>query len=232
MHFFSSLLGEVSSRMNTTRRLVLFDIDGTLLDVKGAGRRSFAEALTLTWGITDDLADVRFAGATDLGVLEQLRARHELPAVDEDRFFLHLEQTLRRALVVEAPSVYPGVRECVAAWAQTDAVLGLLTGNARRTAHAKLEAARLDVACFDVGGYGDEHPDRAALARLAVSRAQAQSGQALDVIVVGDTANDIRAARAIAARAVAVTTGHVSRAELADADRVVDRLDEFLPDRV
>ena len=215
------------------RRLILFDIDGTLLDVKGAGRRSFAEALTLTWGITDDLADVRFAGATDLGVLEQLRARHHLPAADEARFFGHLEQTLRRALMAEAPSVYPGVRECVAAWSRTDAVLGLLTGNARRTAHVKLDAARLDRACFDIGGFGDEHADRGELARRAVSLAEAKAGQALEIVVVGDTENDVRAARAISARAVAVTTGHVSRAELIDAgaDLVIDRLDELLPDR-
>jgi phosphoglycolate phosphatase-like HAD superfamily hydrolase len=155
-----------------------------------------------------------------------------LPAIDEARFFVHLEQTLSRALAVEAPSVYPGVRECVAAWSQTDAMLGLLTGNARRTAKVKLEAAHLDVACFHVGGYGDEHADRAALARLAVSRAQVQAGHDLEVIVVGDTANDVRAARAISAHAVAVTTGHVSRAELIDAgaNLVIDRLDEWLPE--
>lgn len=214
------------------RTLVLFDIDGTLLDVKGAGRRAFAEALTLTWGVVDDLADVRFAGATDTGVLQQLRARHELPVTDEPAFFQHMERTLTRALLVERPHVYAGVRECLFAWSRTNAMVGLLTGNGLRTAHVKLELAGLDRSRFDIGGYGDEHPDRNELARLALRRAEAGSGHRFDAIVVGDTPSDIQAARAIGAKAVAVTTGHFTRAQLegAGADVVVDTLADVLPD--
>lgn len=222
----------MSEAVRVRRRLVLFDIDGTLLDVRGAGRRAFAEALTLTWGVVDDLHDVRFAGATDTGVLQQLRARHALPAEGETAFFQHMEKTLTKALLVDAPHVYPGVRECLFSWSRTDAMLGLLTGNGLRTAHVKLELAGLDRSRFDVGGYGDEHPDRDELARLALRRAEEGSGQRFDVIVIGDTPNDIRAARAIAARAVAVTTGHYTRAQLEDAgaDVVVDTLADVLPE--
>jgi phosphoglycolate phosphatase len=111
-------------------------------------------------------------------------------------------------------------------------MLGLLTGNGLRTAHVKLELAGLDRSRFDVGGYGDEHPDRDELARLALRRAEEGSGQRFEVVVIGDTPNDIRAARAIAARAVAVTTGHYTRAQLeeAGADVVVDTLADVLPD--
>lgn len=216
------------------RRLVLFDIDGTLLDVKGAGRRAFAEALTLTWGVSDDLADVRFAGATDTGVLAQLRQRHTLPEAHEALFFQHMEKTLAKALLDERPHVYPGVRECLLSWSRTDAMLGLLTGNALRTAHVKLELAGLDRSRFDVGGYGDEHPDRDELARLALRRAEAGSGHRFEVTVIGDTPSDIKAARAIAARAVGVTTGHYTRAQLQDAgaDVVVDTLADVLPEEL
>jgi len=214
------------------RQLVLFDIDGTLVDVRGAGRRAFAEALTLTWGIVDDLHDIRFAGATDLGVLQQLRQRHELPEEQVPAFFHHMERTLARALIIEPPHVYDGVRSCLSAWTNSDAMLGLLTGNALRTAHVKLETAGLDRSPFDVGGYGDEHHDRNELARLAVSRAVSGAGHDFDVVVVGDTPADIAAAKAVGATAVAVTTGHYDEAALreAGADLVLPNLAGFVPD--
>jgi phosphoglycolate phosphatase-like HAD superfamily hydrolase len=216
------------------RHLVLFDIDGTLLDVQGAGRRAFAAALRATWDVDDDLHDVRFAGATDRGVLQQLRARHALPEADEPAFFRAMERTLAAALGPEPPRVYPGVRDCLGRLAADgDVMLGLVTGNALRCAQVKLEHAGLDRAIFDVGGYGDEHHDRDELARRAVARARHARGMHdagfARTFLVGDTPNDVRAARAIGAVAVAVTTGHFDRAALVDAgaDIVVDDLAAF-----
>jgi phosphoglycolate phosphatase-like HAD superfamily hydrolase len=220
------------------RKLVLFDIDGTLVDVHGAGRRAFADALSVTWGVIDDLADIVFAGATDLGVLQQLRRRHELPADDEATFFRHMEMTLTKHLVDERASVYDGVHACLRAWNSTTAMLGLLTGNARRTANVKLELAGVDRGCFDVGGYGDEHHDRRELARLAIARAERGMGlgygEGFDVIVVGDTPSDIDAAKAVGALAVGVTTGHYGRDALGDAgaDVVIDSLADATPSRL
>jgi phosphoglycolate phosphatase len=218
-----------AARLPTT--LTLFDIDGTLLDVRGAGRRAFARALADVFGVDDDLHHVRFAGATDRGVLQQLRARHGLPLADEPAFFRAMERTLSAALVDEPPAVYDGVRPCLAALASSpDVVLGLVTGNAMRCAQIKLERAGLDRAAFDVGGYGDEHEDRDELARLAKARAERARGHGFArVFLVGDTPNDVRAARAIDAVAVAVTTGHYDRQALVDAgaDVVVDDLASF-----
>jgi phosphoglycolate phosphatase len=211
--------------------LVLFDIDGTLLDVRGAGRRAFAAALRETWGVDDELHDVRFAGATDRGVLQQLRGRHTLDEAREADFFRAMERTLSAALVAEPPFVYDGVVRCLTRLAgDGDVMLGLVTGNALRCAQVKLERAGLDRSIFDVGGYGDEHDDRDELARLAVARARHARGLHdvgfTSITLVGDTPNDIRAARAIGAVAVAVTTGHFDRAALVDAgaDVVVDDL--------
>ena len=215
------------------KTLILFDIDGTLVDVQGAGRAAFAAAITATWNVVDDLADITFAGATDTGVLQQLRRRHALHEAQEAEFFRQMERTLVVALSTTQPRLYEGVRHCVTTWQQTPhAVLGLVTGNGRRCAHLKLEHAGLDPGIFDVGGYGDEHHDRNALALLAKQRAEAGRGGAFDVVyLVGDTPNDIAAGLHIGAVAVGVTTGHFDRAALlaAGAHIVVDSLATLLP---
>ncbi len=218
--------------MTQPTHLVLFDIDGTLVDVRGAGRASFAAALATTWGIVDDLADITFAGATDLGVLQQLRRRHDLHADHEAGFFRAMELELSQALSTSPPRVYDGVLACVSSWQQAPGVvLGLVTGNGKRCAQVKLERAGIDPGIFDVGGYGDEHHDRNALAVLAVERATAGHGGPFPLItLVGDTPNDILAAHHIGAVAVGVTTGHFNREALlhAGADVVVDSLGTLL----
>lgn len=218
--------------MTQSTHLVLFDIDGTLVDVRGAGRASFAAALEHTWGIVDDLADITFAGATDLGVLSQLRRRHDLDVARESAFFRAMELALSQLLSTSPPRVYDGVRACVSSWQQAPGVvLGLVTGNGKRCAQVKLERAGIDPGIFDVGGYGDEHHDRNTLAVLALERATAGHGGPFPrVTLVGDTPSDIAAAHHIGAVAVGVTTGHFDRAALlqAGADVVVDSLGMLL----
>jgi phosphoglycolate phosphatase len=212
---------------------VLFDIDGTLLDVHGAGRQAFSAALRETFGVDDALEHVRFAGATDRGVLAQLRQRHAHPLDDEPAFFRAMQHALAAALLVEPPRVYDGVHACLARLAaSSDVVLGLVTGNAMGCAHVKLERAGLDGSIFDVGGYGDEHEDRDVLAHLARQRAEQARGHPFArIVLVGDTPSDVRAAHAVSGIAVAVTTGHYGRDALtnAGADVVVDDLASFLP---
>lgn len=200
-----------------TDALVLFDVDGTLVDVRGAGRRAFSRALELTWDVKDDLAHVKFAGATDLGVLDELRARWPLDPARHDAFFAHLARLLDEELTREPPRALPHAPESVRALAaRTDVALGLLTGNGRACARIKVDRAGI-AHTFAHGAYGDEHPDRCELARRA-------RGSFERVIVVGDTMRDVEAARAIGATAVAVCTGRYGRAELESADVVVETL--------
>ena len=209
------------------KTLVLFDIDGTLVDVRGAGRRACIRALKDTWSVDDALDDVKFGGATDLGVLQQLRRRLALDVAHEAAFFRHMERALAAELSVERPRVYDGVHAFVGRCVDdVDTTLGFVTGNAMRCAFVKVEHAGIDRTRFDVGGFGDEHPDRNELARLAKARAVAARGDFDRVLLIGDTPNDVAAAKAIGAVAVAVTTGHASRASLEDAgaDVVVDSL--------
>lgn len=220
--------------MTPPATLILFDIDGTLVDVRGAGRRAFIRAIEKTWTVSDALTDVSFAGATDLGVLEQLRARLPLHASHDAAFFAHMSALLADELTRDPPAALPHARQLIdelssRAEMRADVQLGLLTGNARACARLKVEHAGIAFP-FSVGSYGDEHADRNELARRA-------RGACAQVIVVGDTVKDIEAARAIGATAVAVCTGRFGPADLAQADVVAPTLADvpwsrLLADRV
>jgi phosphoglycolate phosphatase len=204
---------------------VWFDIDGTLLNAGLAGRRAYARALAEAERIEDDLAWVRFAGATDLDILRQCRRRHGRPDAPEtaERFFSILEWRLREELTTHPPSLFPGVRELIAALARSPGVLaGLITGNTGPCARIKLEAAGIH-GPFVLGAYGHEHGDRIEIARIALSRAR-RHGLAADapMALVGDTPADIAAGHAVGARVLAVATGRHTVEELtaAGADRV------------
>ena len=212
------------------RAIVLLDIDGTLLDVRGAGRRSFVRALEAAFGFRDDIAYINFSGATDLDVLRQILARHgraEEPA-DVERFFAELARALESELAGQAVEPYPGVRALLEALSgDARAVVGLVTGNVESCARLKLRAAGLD-GHFLLGAFGHEHAERAEIARLALARARAHAGAARigGVFLIGDTPADIAAARAIGAGAIAVATGRHTVADLerAGADTALEGL--------
>ncbi len=210
----------------TRRRLVLFDIDGTLVDVRGAGRRAFADALREAAAIEDALHDVKFAGATDLSVLADVARKHERD-VDAASFFAAMAKALVRRLGEESPRAVDGAVALVDELARGgEFVMGLVTGNARVCAHVKLDAAKIPKH-FVVGAYGDEHADRDELARRARSRAELD-GAFDEVFLIGDTPNDVAAARACGAVAIGVARGDDEERALvqAGAAHVVRRLDD------
>lgn len=210
------------------RHLVLFDIDGTLLDVHGAGRKSFSKALQMAWGIDETLDGFSFAGATDLGVLAKLRAQHPNIRMEEVAvFFQALQDALAVELTATPPRVYPGALETVAHMARNDSVvLGLVTGNASACAKLKVSHAGFRTEDFQVGAFGDEDADRNVLASAALQRAQRETGRFDEVTLIGDTPSDIGAALSIGARAVGVSTGSFDADTLraAGADLVLAEL--------
>jgi phosphoglycolate phosphatase len=213
-----------TARASSSTRLVLFDIDGTLLLSDGAGRRAIHRALIEIFGDTGP-ADHRFDGKTDPQIVRELMRSvgHEDAHIDErmeqlfDRYVICLREELEDP--AHHAAALPGVPELLEALAQRDEVmLGLLTGNLVDGARAKLEAVGIDPALFRVGAYGTDHELRPSLPAIAQQRARELLGIDVPgscVIIIGDTPADVECGRGIGARAIGVATGRYSTDELA-----------------
>ena len=201
---------------------VLFDIDGTLLDTRGAGHRSFARALEPVFGWKDNIEYVNFAGNTDLNVLQQVMEAHGHALTDAERrvFFDRLPEELEQAAAGAELILYPGVRELLETLSGNPQVLlGLVTGNIESCARIKLRQFDLHNH-FVLGAFGDEHADRGQIAHLALRRlkeALPRAARLRACFLVGDTPFDIAAAANIGAISIAVATGKFSADELRQA---------------
>jgi phosphoglycolate phosphatase-like HAD superfamily hydrolase len=198
------------------RSALLFDIDGTLLYARGVGRVAFGNAFLAAYGQPyPDIAGLCFVGATDSNVVRSMAAACGIATTParEEHFFLRLAHDIDAALSQNKPHLYPGIPELIAGLNRRGHALGIVTGNVRATAWSKLRHAGLDHG-FLFGAYGDDHHDRAAITRIAVSRAPADTAVKL---LVGDTPLDVQAAKANGLIAVAVATGWVTAEELAAA---------------
>ncbi len=203
-------------------KLVLFDIDGTLLWPNGAGALALRRALTQVYGTAGALEQIYLPGMTDRSIIQQALSAEGISLFDIERQWAVLTQTIAdhmKATVVECGvAVCPGVPALLDAMStRPDILLGLVTGNLENTAPIKLQAAGIDPTLFRVGGYGSDHSDRNQLPLIAARRAEALTGRPFegrDIVVVGDTPADIACARAVGGRAVAVATGTPSAAIL------------------
>jgi phosphoglycolate phosphatase len=214
-------------------KLVLFDIDGTLLWTDGAGRRAIHMALLQEAGTAGPIDTYRFDGKTDPQILRELLtfAGHA-DATDDARLqavcrrYVELLQ-VELARPTQATRLMPGVGELLAALERPElegqALVGLLTGNVEPGAALKLRSAGLDPARFRVGAYGSDSPRRSDLPVVAAQRAAALVGGSFagrDVVIIGDTPDDVACGREIGARAVAVATGAYDAAALRAAGAV------------
>ncbi len=204
-------------------RLVLFDIDGTILWTDGAGRRAIHSALMEVFGSIGP-ADYWFDGKTDRQIVRDLMRLegHDDPRIDEgmDRLLGRYVECLAGELgqaTFEA-RLLGGVAELLDALeSRDDVVLGLVTGNVEPGAHAKLRAVGIDPARFPVGAFGSDHEHRPELPAIAQRRTREILGIEIagrDVVVIGDTPADIECARSVDARAIGVATGRFPVEEL------------------
>lgn len=201
-------------------RLVLFDIDGTLVHTGGAGVRAFGHAFAAEFNLRQGTERMRFAGRTDSGLVREFLTLHDIPATTENfqRFCDAYVFWLDHLLPQLAGGACPGVDAWLADLAALPVppMLGLLTGNIRLGAQIKLRHYRLWEP-FVTGGFGDDHEDRNEIARVAKARASRRFGRELrgeEILVIGDTPLDIACGRAIGARCLAVATGGSKLAEL------------------
>jgi phosphoglycolate phosphatase len=212
--------------------LVLFDIDGTLIDTGGAGRFGLQESFRTVFGMDDiesAVSRVRFDGKTDPTIIADIAREAGIAAVEVEARYTELQEAylhvLRRELGAPNPKrrVMPGVRHLLDVLAaRPDVFLGLITGNIEEGARVKLDAFSLNRYFVD-GGFASDHPERNEIARIAHEKLSRRAGfrfPADRVMVVGDTELDVDCARANAFRAIAVESGWVPR----------DRLEAAAPD--
>ena len=205
-------------------KVILFDIDGTILWSDGAGRRAMQRALIDTFG-TSGSHEYRYDGKTDMQIVRELMRMEGHADSHIDARMTGLLESYLAGLEVELAADdlrvhrYDGVLELLDALeARPDRRLGLLTGNLEAGARAKLRAAGVDPDRFSVCAFGSDHEVRGELPAIAQRRAREQLGLEVAgeaIVIIGDTPADIDCGRAIGARAIAVATGRYSVEELA-----------------
>ncbi len=209
--------------------ILLFDIDGTLLETGGAGGIAFARTLQSQFGIQEPKR-VPMHGRTDAGILGELFQVHAIEdsPSNRERFFETYFSTLPQVLGERPGRILPGALTLLESLSKTQASLSLLTGNTQRGAHMKLD--RYGIGHYFHGGvFGDLHSHRVELGQLAQSTISQQLNRSVHpdaMIVIGDTTLDIDCARTIGCRVLAVATGGNRADELVNhgADWVVDDL--------
>lgn len=202
-------------------RLLLFDIDLTLINTGGAGRRAMTMAFEEQFSIKNGLQLVNFAGRTDPRIFKDALAHKSITwTTDKENlfklaYFEHLKQEIERPHAQK--SILPGIMEILNRLVhREDLLLGLLTGNWQRGAMIKLGYFDLQ-SYFQLGAFSDDSEDREALPEIAVKKAHAKTGEWLapaQVFVIGDTPLDVACAKPLGAKSVAVATGMFHRDEL------------------
>lgn len=203
-------------------RLLLFDVDGTLITAKGAGRQALGQALRAVYGSAGPIDDYDFRGKTDPQIVSGLMRAAGLSetairaglAEALGAYVNELETLVQRNARVQ---VLPGVADVLRELSRRPEVLvGLLTGNIERGAQVKLRPTGL-LPFFRLGAYGSDDADRRRLPAVACARAEQLTGHAVAfdrVTIIGDTPLDVDCARSCGARAVAVATGQHRPEEL------------------
>ena len=216
------------------RRLILFDIDGTLAE-GGPAKGAFHAAMMATFGTAGAIESYSFSGKTDPQIARELLVASGFDDNEIDAGFPGLwegyVEELERRIVANPMRLLPGVKKLIEALdAEVEVALGLVTGNIARGARLKLGSVGLD-GRFHVGGYGSDHEEREYLPGIALSRAAETWGVRFEadcVFVVGDTPRDVQCGKHHGTRTVAVATGHFDEQQLeaAGADVVFEDFSE------
>ena len=200
--------------------VVLFDVDGTLIDSGGAGARSWTHAFDKLYGISADIGSHTEAGETDPVVarktFEAAVGRGPTEAELARLFAVYLLRLSEEVRTSEGYRVLEGVKDLLLMLSDAGTMLGLVSGAMEGAARVKLSRADLN-RFFVFGGYGSDSDDRVMLTRGAIDKAAMLHGHDVTpdrVFVVGDTPLDVEAARAVGAVSVAVASGRFSMEEL------------------
>ncbi len=215
-------------------KLILFDIDGTLMDSGGAGTRSMNLAFEELFSVRDAFRGIPMAGRTDIRIMKDSLRKHGLDSENENIGLLcdAYIRRLRRELETSKKALKPGIAKSLGVLSAMDRVfLGLLTGNIEAGARIKLNSFGLN-RYFPFGAFGDDHEDRNRLLPIAVERfgdIQHERIDYRDCVVIGDTPRDVECAKIHGAYSIAVATGPYSYETLlsSDADLVLRDISEM-----
>ena len=201
-------------------RLVLFDIDGTLVHTSGAGIKAFAKTFATEFNAHDGVEKIDFPGRTDVSLVREFFGLHGIPATAETfrRFFERYVFWLDHIVAQSDGGPCKGVLEFLDGLRMLPQppLLGLITGNIRLGAEIKLRRFGLWDA-FQTGAFADDSEDRNQIAAIAHKRGSRVLGKELrgdQIVVVGDTTHDIRCAQAIGAKVLVMATGGADLDEL------------------
>jgi phosphoglycolate phosphatase len=201
------------------KRLLLFDIDGTLVNTGGAGVQSLKATVRNRFRAEDDLRDIEIAGKTDRAIIRDILRKYGVDPTEENitSFAREYIEGLPSCLSRTRGRILPGIQQLLKRLKpQPHIVLALLTGNLQEGARLKLQHYGLwDF--FEFGAFADDHHDRNELGAFARKRAQLRHDHefgAADIDVIGDTNHDIACGKAFGARTIAVATGSWSRERL------------------
>lgn len=209
-------------------RILLFDIDGTLLDPVGEGKVLMRRAMEDVFGTSGEIDAYDMSGKVDWQIVTDLMLQAGISpdSVEEKRgdFFAAYARHVEASAPTLKMHLLPGVAELLERLSgDKKYLLGLVTGNVREAVPHKLLAAGIDPALFRFGAFGSEHPDRNLLPALALSRLEQALGLTIPrerVLVIGDTPRDIECAHHTGVKVLCVATGRYS----------VEALCEFEPD--
>ncbi len=203
------------------KKLILWDIDGTLIVSHNAGVRAMEKALTKRFGVTCDLRKIDWAGRTDSWITGEVFRHVGLPGTPQNAHdYLETYLELLPGELRNGPQgrVLPGVLELLEILHhRKDVTQGLLTGNLRRGAEFKLTHYKV-WHYFGFGAFADDSPRRNDLGPHALRRAKEKHAvefSPADTFILGDTPHDIECGQVIGAKTIAVATGRYSVAELA-----------------
>lgn len=215
-------------------KLLLFDIDGTLISAGGAGTRSLNKAFEKVLGIKDAFVNFEMAGKTDIQIIKEGLKLHgiipEKNLIDDliDNYLMFLQVEINN----NSKHIKPGVVDFINFMTSSFSYpMGLLTGNLEKGARIKLEPFALN-SYFPFGAFGSDHENRNNLLPIAVERYEKFFKKPInfsDCIVIGDTPRDVACAKPYGAKVIAVATGPFTREDLqkTDADVVVENLSEI-----
>jgi len=200
-------------------KLILFDIDYTLLVGVASHAASFSEAFRNVYGIEASLQGINVSGMTDQEIVIEVLKRKGLA---EDQIFAKMPECtqvmvshFQKNVAQESIRILEGVKELLEELENRHAYLGLITGNLEPIGRAKLNKAGLDK-YFTVGGFGSDAVKRADLVRVAIKRAEGKYGRfsLQDIFYFGDTPRDIAAGKEVNVKTIGVATGNYSMEEL------------------